>query len=181
MPKVSMDKKYRTRDGRKVEIFAVDMTDCPLLPVIGVIEEPNRKIPSRWNEDGDYGYASSCDLIEIIDTKIPEEYTAWYGGEVSPVPLTHAFYFIRRDGQIFLGRAGGFYRWTHENLDNDIIGYKIIEPETTESDEPKLEEKIEKVIDRILNVMDERCGNLSGSELNEMAKAIQTLQYLTVE
>jgi hypothetical protein len=180
MPKVSMDKKYKTQSGADVELVGIDFYGT--YSVVGRYFREGKKRIGLWTSEGKFSTCetdSSLDLVEVaVIPPIPKGYTAWYGGEVSPVPLTHAFYFIRRDGQIFLGRPGGFYRWTHEDLDNDIIGYIVVEPEKEESDELKLEEKIEKVIDRILNVMDERCGNLRGSELNEMAKAVQTLKYL---
>jgi hypothetical protein len=71
---ISMDKKYRTRDGREVRIYATDGAEC--LSVHGAIKWVTGKgwkpdiagwRPCSWNKNGKAidGEEFSCDLIEV--------------------------------------------------------------------------------------------------------------------
>lgn len=70
---ISMDKKYRTRDGRDVRLLCVDGPD--LLPVIGIIEGDSHA--SCWGLSGrlsDVGRYHPNDLIEYHE---PDIRTIW--------------------------------------------------------------------------------------------------------
>ena len=71
---ISMDKKYRTRDGREVRIYATDGAEC--LPVHGATKWVTGKgweldiagwRPCSWTKNGKVvdGEEFSCDLIEV--------------------------------------------------------------------------------------------------------------------
>jgi hypothetical protein len=63
---ISMDKTYRTRDGRKVRIYALD--GGGMYTVQGAIKDPETCIwvLSRWNEQGRIGLSElSSDLFEV--------------------------------------------------------------------------------------------------------------------
>src|SRR3546814_10724027 len=61
---ISMDKKYRTRDGRDVRILC---TDAPgHAPVIGYIKDHGKALLGRWTHEGTaYDRMPHCDLIEV--------------------------------------------------------------------------------------------------------------------
>lgn len=63
---ISMDKKYRTRDGRDVRVLSLD--GAPGLPVVGVIDGQNE--PYGWSLDGRFrahvgNSSGNQDLIEV--------------------------------------------------------------------------------------------------------------------
>jgi hypothetical protein len=71
---IDINKKYRTRDGREVRIYAMDGAEC--LPVHGAIKwvtgkgwEPDIAgwRPCSWTKNGKAvdGEEFSCDLIEV--------------------------------------------------------------------------------------------------------------------
>lgn len=62
---ISMDKTYRTRDGRSVRIICVDAPGRK--PVVGFIE--NNPTIYRWNSNGSFfsELASKIDLFEVPD------------------------------------------------------------------------------------------------------------------
>jgi len=61
---ISMDKKYRTRDGRLVRIYALD--GGGLHPVHGSIKTSDGWRFCTWPSDGNIGYDENCgDLIEV--------------------------------------------------------------------------------------------------------------------
>ena len=59
---ISMDKQYRTRDGRKVRIYAVDGYGD--YPIHGAILTNVGWIEHSWRKDGG-GYNRNCALIEV--------------------------------------------------------------------------------------------------------------------
>lgn len=69
---ISMDKKYRTRDGREVRLLCVDGPE--LWPVCGLIDGDN--MPSAWDLDGAFSTDGmhSDDLIECHE---PDIRTIW--------------------------------------------------------------------------------------------------------
>jgi hypothetical protein len=81
-----MDKQYRTRDGRKVRIYAVDGSSN--LPIHGAIKFDNGWKSSCWNPNGLHftGCSNLNDLIEV-KPRIQREY--WVNvppeGNLSPV------------------------------------------------------------------------------------------------
>jgi hypothetical protein len=68
--KISMDKKYKTRDGRPVRILCVDAKRH--YPVVGLIAngESDEDLGS-WPEDGSsyIGVARDDDLVEVVEPK----------------------------------------------------------------------------------------------------------------
>ena len=71
--KISIDKQYRTRDGREVRIYAVDGSSN--LPIHGAIKFDNGWKSSCWNPDGLHftGCSNLNDLIEV-KPRIKREY-----------------------------------------------------------------------------------------------------------
>ncbi len=68
MPKIEMDKQYKTRDGRPVRILCVDYNSIhPSSSVIGLYKiDNNKESLCTWNAVGDYsGNRSTMDLIEV--------------------------------------------------------------------------------------------------------------------
>jgi hypothetical protein len=66
---ISMDKQYKTRDGREVRIYAVD--GGGEYPVQGAIHRPHdgRWITYLWTPDGRSVHDTDCcDLIEVRPT-----------------------------------------------------------------------------------------------------------------
>lgn len=64
---ISMDKQYRTRDGREVRIYALD-GDSSECRVHGAIKWDQGWVQHNWHETGFYydnKEESLCDLIEI--------------------------------------------------------------------------------------------------------------------
>jgi len=66
---VSMDKKYKTRDGRDVRVLCVDASDDNY-PVVALIGNEVYRFTSKGSFD--IGYTRGYDLIEQ-----PEEKTVW--------------------------------------------------------------------------------------------------------
>ena len=68
--KISMDKKYKTRDGQEVRIYAVDVEDAEY-SVHGAIKYNDGWVPESWLDHGGYRVDVSCkyDLIEIKSEK----------------------------------------------------------------------------------------------------------------
>ena len=63
MPNISMDKKYKTRDGKSVRIICVDAKGD--WPIIGLIEIQEVESVAAWRADGLYGPTrSGYDLVE---------------------------------------------------------------------------------------------------------------------
>jgi hypothetical protein len=61
---ISMDKKYRTRDGREVRIYAVDGGGVHL--VHGAVKNPEGWAMCSWMQRGsEMPLEGSCDLIEV--------------------------------------------------------------------------------------------------------------------
>ena len=60
---ISMDKNYRTKDGKEVRLYAID--GIGLKPVHGAMLYPDGWEPSSWSKDGDEGYKND-NLIEVM-------------------------------------------------------------------------------------------------------------------
>ena len=61
---ISMDKQYRTRDGREVKIFMVDGGgSCPVIGAVKLSEGP--WVPCNWPADGAMVSGSQTALIEV--------------------------------------------------------------------------------------------------------------------
>ena len=61
---ISMDKKYRTRDGREVRIYAVDGGGVHC--VHGAVKNPEGWAMCSWMQGGsEMPLEGSCDLIEV--------------------------------------------------------------------------------------------------------------------
>ena len=62
--KIEMNKKYRTRDGKDVRIYAVDGKGD--YPVHGAIDFGDNHQPLKWKIDGSFSTrTNSADLIEV--------------------------------------------------------------------------------------------------------------------
>lgn len=81
--KISMDKKYRTRDGRDVRLLCVD---GPLEnPICGLVSGGD--FPSCWRSDGAYiGREHPSDLIEYHE---PDIRTIWVNVYEDSIGLHH--------------------------------------------------------------------------------------------
>ena len=74
---ISMDKKYRTRDGREVRIYAVDGGGS--FPVHGAIRFENFWGLISWDFDGEHATSSlpSFDKYDLIEVKPRIRQTVW--------------------------------------------------------------------------------------------------------
>lgn len=75
---ISMDKKYTTRDGVPVRIYAVDAGGN--YPVHGAVCDGKLWNVSRWTQDGqwtDDGFNSPIDLIEVWEPQDKEPIWCW--------------------------------------------------------------------------------------------------------
>ena len=65
--KVNKDKKYKTRDGREVRVYATDMGGE--YPVHGAWKDDDVWVCDTWRDDGGYHYngngESETDLVEV--------------------------------------------------------------------------------------------------------------------
>ena len=68
---ISMDKRYRTRDGREVRIYAIDAGK--IRPIHGAIFKDGEWRMCTWNKDGVNFYGDNLDLIEV-KPRIQREY-----------------------------------------------------------------------------------------------------------
>lgn len=69
---ISMDKKYRTRDGREVRIYAVD-GGYGKHPIHGAVNSDYGWIVQMWSDIGACASGSTYDLIEV-KPRIQREY-----------------------------------------------------------------------------------------------------------
>lgn len=69
--KISMDKKYRTRDGRDVRLLCVDGPD--LWPVVGMV---NGTL-IQWSNVGGYCGTGDSHHTDLIEYHEPEIRTIW--------------------------------------------------------------------------------------------------------
>jgi len=61
---IDINKKYRTRDGQEVRIYAVD-GNCPY-PVHGAIKTEHGWSVACWDDDGNYyGTTQNLKLVEV--------------------------------------------------------------------------------------------------------------------
>lgn len=78
---ISMDKKYRTRDGRDVRLLCVDGEGSQ--PVVGMIGEG----VDRWHLDGRFTSAYESTGLDLIEYHEPDIRTIWvnvYEDSVDP-------------------------------------------------------------------------------------------------
>lgn len=69
MNKITMDKKYKTRDGRKVRVLCVDKAGE--YPVVALVYTGAEELLHTLHEDGRFSSTPECvDLIEIKTMKI---------------------------------------------------------------------------------------------------------------
>jgi hypothetical protein len=84
---INIDKKYRTRDGREVRIYAVD-GDEPR-PIHGAIKSPTGWVVSHWPQDGvQSDFEGSNNLVEVkprikrtVWIALYPDDVAWFSGE----------------------------------------------------------------------------------------------------
>ena len=96
---IDISKKYRTRDGREVRIYALDGGGSH--PVHGACKHPEAGgwVLSRWNEQG---RISSPDFLgDLIEVKRRIKRTLW----VNLFPVTAAAYLNKFDADSFAGFA----------------------------------------------------------------------------
>ena len=96
---IDINKKYRTRDGREVRIYALD--GGGLNPVQGAIKDAASAWwgLSRWNEQGRISVTDfPSDLIEV---KPRIQRTVW----LNVFPKTIATYFHRLDADTYAGSS----------------------------------------------------------------------------
>lgn len=68
---ISMDKKYRTRDGRDVRILCVDGPDDA--PVVGLIG----RTTASWHLDGRWAHAFTETAYDLVEHQEPDVRTIW--------------------------------------------------------------------------------------------------------
>ena len=96
---ISMDKKYRTRDGREVRIYALDGGGSHTVQGACKHLETGVWVLQRWNEQGRIsGPDFPCDLIEV---RPRIKRTLW----VNLFPVTAAAYLNKFDADRFAGFA----------------------------------------------------------------------------
>jgi hypothetical protein len=86
---IDINKKYRTRDGRKVRIYATDGGAGS--PVMGAVfyTTPNGQFwweSARWTEDGRYDYHGRQTNTDLIEVRPRHKVSVWintYGATVS--------------------------------------------------------------------------------------------------
>ena len=85
---IDLKKKYRTRSGNEVRLYADDGGDW--YPIHGAIRFEDRWISASWGNDGkDYsGEGSGLDLIEIRPSQI-ERMIAWLEMEME-IKIEHS-------------------------------------------------------------------------------------------
>lgn len=71
--KISMDKKYRTRDGRDVRLLCVDGPEE--YPVIGITD--GSQSPCSWTIEGNWISAEEADEDDLIEYHEPDIRTIW--------------------------------------------------------------------------------------------------------
>ena len=64
---IDMNKKYKTRDGRKVRIYAVDGGGD--YPVHGAIKEEGVWLFESWASDGQYSFCQGITDSDLIEKK----------------------------------------------------------------------------------------------------------------
>ena len=87
---IDINKKYRTRDGREVRIYATD--GGPYQPIMGAIsytskEGKNWWESARWADDGSYnpyGRETNSDLIEVRPCHKRTVWLNMYGTGIIP-------------------------------------------------------------------------------------------------
>ena len=88
---IDINKKYRTRDGREVRIYALD-GDEPR-PVHGAFKSPTGWVVSCWRQDGiQLDFGGHYDLVEV---KPRIQRTVWLN--VSPNTITTHFHRLDAD------------------------------------------------------------------------------------
>ena len=94
---IRMDKKYRTRDGREVRIYATD--GGGMHPVHGSIKTSDGWRSFTWPSDGHITYDENCgDLIEV---KPRIKRTAW----LNVFPVNMAMYPDKEKADHYAGSA----------------------------------------------------------------------------
>lgn len=74
---ISMDKKYRTRDGRPVRVLATDARGEQ--PVVGLVYEleADKETLRRWSIDGKWRAAACESELDLIEVKPRIKRTWW--------------------------------------------------------------------------------------------------------
>lgn len=107
--KISMDKKYQTRDGKGVRILCVDGIDKEF-PVVGYIDGQCGLDPYTWNFNGNPFELddTTCGLVEAPRTVTHERWYNVYENGVS------GFWFTEKDadGEAVDGRIGPAKKFT---------------------------------------------------------------------
>lgn len=68
---ISMDKKYRTRDGREVRLLCVDgPEDTPIIGLIG-------PTTAKWRSDGRWTQTYAETIYDLIEYHEPDIRTIW--------------------------------------------------------------------------------------------------------
>ena len=98
---ISMDKKYRTRDGREVRIYATD-GGCPggePRPVHGAFKDKEKWALCSWGKDGVQGCSEGhYDLVEV---KPRIQRTMW----INVFPHTTATFSHKLDADAYAGSS----------------------------------------------------------------------------
>lgn len=72
MPKISMDKQYKTRDGRPVRIICVDREDDDY-PIVALINWENGKDRISTYTTNGKGIKESCSVYDLIEVPVEHE------------------------------------------------------------------------------------------------------------
>lgn len=94
---IDINKKYRTRDGREVRIYAMDGGGVHC--VHGAVKNPEGWAMCSWMQGGSEMFLErSCDLVEV---KPRIQQTVW----LNVFPKTIATYFHRLDADTYAGSS----------------------------------------------------------------------------
>lgn len=109
---IDINKKYRTRDGKEVRIYATDHNgDHPVYPVVGAVKYDEGWDIEKWTIQGAYDTCSigyNLDLIEYDEeTELIEEAKRRYPAGTEFMPLSPKSKIVVPNNPIFKLSDGG--------------------------------------------------------------------------
>lgn len=131
--KIEVGKTYRTRDGSIAKITGKrDHDGHPFFA--SVTDGDGRVTQQAYATDGSYfhsGHPFYLDLVEEIN-----DWIEWTGGD-RPVPAhTKVITRLRNGYTETIPTRASVYRWSHLDVDDDIVAYKIVDEAAPEPVQP---------------------------------------------
>lgn len=91
--KISMDKKYRTRDGRDVRLLCVDGPSRQ--SIIGLVEGKDN--PVSWSDEGRFYLHNETSVLDLIEYYEPDIRTIWVNVFAGDIRSYYSEYAARRN------------------------------------------------------------------------------------